>query len=167
MDEPLAIPLTDARALEASLVGGKAASLGRLVAEGFPVPQADLLTTHFFAPWIDTMTSAPEWHELCGVVVDPNVYDAGEIERSCTTLKARAAHLELDIERRQALDEVADRAGHGTLAVRSSAVGEDLPGASFAGLYETRLHVTTADLAAAVRHCFEACFDARVLVYKA
>ena len=167
MNGPLAISLADARALEASLVGGKAASLGRLAVEGFGVPPADLLTTHFFAPWIDAMTAGPAWHDLCAVLADPDGSDADEIERRCSALKARASRLEFGAEQRQALDEVADRARHGTLAVRSSAADEDLPGASFAGLYETRLHVATADLAAAVRYCFAACFDARVLVYKA
>lgn len=172
MNRPLAVPLADAEALEASLVGGKAAALGRLVAEGFPVPDADVLTAHFFAPWIDAMTSAPEWRDLRAVVVGTAHPDVATVEQRCTALKARAACLEFDVEQRQALDEVADRAGGDgaggdALAVRSSAPDEDLAEASFAGLYETRLHVTAADLAAAVRHCFAACFDAHLIVYKA
>lgn len=167
MNEPLAISLTEPRALEPPLVGGKAASLGRLVAENFRVPQAGVLTTQFFAPWIDTMTDAPEWHDLCAALVDTGGSLADEIEQRCAALKARASRLEFDIEQRRALDDVADRTGHGVLAVRSSAPDEDLASASFAGLYETRLHVTLAELAAAVRDCFAACFDARLLVYKA
>lgn len=166
MNEPLAIPLADPRALEASLVGGKAASLGRLVAEDFSVPQADLLTARFFAPWIEAMTSAPEWHDLRAMLIDFDGSDAGEIEQQCTALKARASRLAFDIEQRQALDDVAERVRHGVLAVRSSAPEEDLAHASFAGLYESRLNVTSADSAAAVRDCFAACFDARLLVYK-
>ena len=164
MNEPIAIPLTDARALEVSLVGGKAASLGRLVAEDFSVPQADLLTARFFARWIEAMTSAPEWRDLRAVLIDPDGSDSGEIEPQCAALKARASRLEFDIGQRRALDDIADRAGQGVLAVRSSAPEEDLAHASFAGLYETRLNVTPADLAAAVRDCFAACFDARLFV---
>lgn len=167
MGEPLAIPLADARALEASLVGGKAASLGRLVAEGFPVPKADVLTSHFFGPWIDAMATVPEWRDLRAVVVGTKDLDVATIEQRCTVLKARATRLEFDIEQRQALDDVAEVAGNGVVAVRSSASEEDLAHASFAGLYETRLHVSPADLAAAVRNCFVACFDARLIVYKA
>ena len=166
MNEPLAIPLADPRALEASLVGSKAASLGRLVAEDFLVPQADLLTARFFARWIEAMTSAPEWRDLRAVLIDPDGSDSGEIEPRCAALKARASRLAFDIGQRRALDDIADRAGQGVLAVRSSAPEEDLAQASFAGLYETRLNVTPADLAAAVRDCFAACFDARLFVYK-
>ena len=167
MNRPSAIPLTDARALEAALVGGKAASLGRLVADGLLVPQAGVLTTHFFAPWIDAMTASPEWHDLRAVLDDTDGSRAAGIEQRCTALKARAARLEFNLWQRQALDDVADHAGHGIVAVRSSAPGEDLAHASFAGLYETRLHVRPADLAAAVRHCYSACFDVRLIVYKA
>ena len=167
MNEPLAIPLADPRALEPSLVGGKAASLGRLVAEDFPVPQADLLTVRFFVPWIEAMTSAAQWHDLRAVLIDSDGSEAGEIEQQCTALKARALRLEFDIKQRQALDEIVNRARDGVFAVRSSALEEDLAHASFAGLYETRLHVTPGDLVGAVRQCFAACFDARLLVYKA
>ena len=167
MNRPLAIPLADARALEASLVGGKAQSLGRLVAENFPVPEADILTTHFFTPWVDAMTSAPAWRDLCAVVVSTESPDVAIVEQRCMALKAKAANLEFADEQRQALDEIAQGAGPGVLAVRSSAPEEDLAYASFAGLYETRLGVTAADLGAAVRHCFAACFDARLIVYKA
>ena len=167
MNRPSAIRLTDARALEAALVGGKAASLGRLVADGLLVPQAGVLTTHFFAPWIDAMTASPEWHDLRAVLDGTDGSRAAGIEQRCTALKARAARLELSLWQRQALDDVADHAGHGVVAVRSSAPGEDLAHASFAGLYETRLLVRPADLAAAVRHCYSACFDVRLIVYKA
>ena len=165
---PLAIPLADARALDRSLVGGKAASLARLYAEGFPVPPAELLTANFFAPWIEAMTRAPEWQDLRAVPVDTDGSAAGGIEQRCAALKARAARLEWGVEQRRALDRVAARvAAHGVVAVRSSAPDEDLAGASFAGLYETRLHVTPGDLAAALRHCFAACFDVRLVVYRA
>ena len=148
-------------------MGGKAQSLGRLVAENFPVPEADILTTHFFTPWVDAMTSAREWRDLRVAVVGTETPDVATIEQRCRALKTNAASLELADEQRQALDEVAEGAGPGVLAVRSSAPGEDLAYASFAGLYETRLGVAAADLAAAVRHCFAACFDARLIVYKA
>src|SRR5215207_4093801 len=42
------------------------------------------------------------------------------------------------------------------LAVRSSAAAEDLPDASYAGLYETYLNVPIDGLGEAVRRCFAA-----------
>lgn len=57
--------------------------------------------------------------------------------------------------------------GTGPFAVRSSAAAEDLPGASFAGMYESYLNVATDDLAAAVRRCFASAGADRVQAYQA
>lgn len=51
-------------------------------------------------------------------------------------------------------------------AVRSSGTAEDLPDASYAGLYETYLNITVDGLAAAVRRCFAAATAERVTAYR-
>jgi rifampicin phosphotransferase len=69
-----------------------------------------------------------------------------------------------------ALDErvaaAAGRLGGERFAVRSSAAAEDLPDASYAGLYETYLDVTPAGLGEAVRRCFAAAGTERVHLYR-
>ena len=50
--------------------------------------------------------------------------------------------------------------------MRSSGVDEDLPGASYAGLYETVLNVPAEDVPAAVRHCWASAFSHRVEAYR-
>jgi len=52
------------------------------------------------------------------------------------------------------------------LAVRSSAVGEDGAAASFAGQHATKLNVTTASLAAAVRVVWESARSASAIAYR-
>jgi pyruvate,water dikinase len=55
-----------------------------------------------------------------------------------------------------------------TVAVRSSATAEDLPGASFAGQHETFLNVAgEAKLLEAVRQCFASLFKDRAIAYRA
>ena len=51
------------------------------------------------------------------------------------------------------LTAAAGRMGADRFAVRSSATAEDLPDASYAGLYETYLDVPVAELGDAVRRC--------------
>lgn len=63
------------------------------------------------------------------------------------------------------LEEAARAVGAGPYAVRSSATAEDLPGASYAGMYESYLSVDAAGLAPAVARCFESAESGRVRVY--
>jgi rifampicin phosphotransferase len=51
-------------------------------------------------------------------------------------------------------------------AVRSSALGEDAPGQSFAGIHETRLNVARADVAESVGVCRASADSARALAYR-
>jgi pyruvate,water dikinase len=100
-------------------VGGKAAVLGELAAQGWPVPSGFVVTA--------------------GALPDPDL--------------ARI------------LTEAATESGGDRFAVRSSGVAEDLPDASYAGLYETYLDVGAQGLADAVRRCFAAAQADRVRSY--
>lgn len=55
----------------------------------------------------------------------------------------------------------------GRLAVRSSAVAEDLAGASYAGMYESYLDLAPAQVSDAVRRCRRSADTARVAAYRA
>jgi pyruvate,water dikinase len=97
--------LSDVRLTDAPEVGGKAASLGELVAAGVQVPDGVVLT-------------------------------------------ASAAALPTD-ERRALLEQGIHSLGDGTFAVRSSGISEDGTDRSFAGMYESVLHVSVDGLAEA------------------
>jgi rifampicin phosphotransferase len=63
------------------------------------------------------------------------------------------------------LQEAVARLGGGRFAVRSSGAAEDLPDASYAGLYESYLSMPADQLGAAVRRCFAAAASERVAAY--
>jgi len=65
-----------------------------------------------------------------------------------------------------AVTAAAGGAGGDRYAVRSSAAAEDLPGASYAGMYESVLNVAPADVAAAVRQVWESGMAGRVAAYQ-
>ncbi|WP_461171489.1 PEP-utilizing enzyme [Arthrobacter sp. Z1-9] len=64
------------------------------------------------------------------------------------------------------LQNAARAAGPGPYAVRSSAAAEDLPGASYAGMYESYLDVPGEDLPSAVIRCFGSADTRRVRMYQ-
>ncbi|UCG82635.1 MAG: hypothetical protein JSW38_10645 [Dehalococcoidia bacterium] len=122
--------------------GSKAANLGELLRADFPVPSGFVVTTDAFYEFLTANSigtdSSPE--DVATAVIPAEIADA--------LVRAAAA------------------LGGMPLAVRSSGVAEDLPGASFAGQYETVLDVRGKDaLLSAVRHCWASAFSERVLAY--
>jgi phosphohistidine swiveling domain-containing protein len=127
---------------DSPLVGQKAATLASLKQAGFPIPDGVVLTTEALA------------HALTAAGLDDGATDA-DIEA-----------LRLPDELTQAIAIAVDRLQGDRLAVRSSGVDEDLPDASYAGLYETVLNVPVADVAAAVRRCWASAFSDQVDAYR-
>ena len=144
-------------------VGGKGYSLIRMAEAGLPVPPGAVLTTRFFAPWFDEIKASTSWTALADAPRDNWATLCTELKELCPTLKRSP-------RQQQALEYIRETlaapAGDSLFAVRSSSPEEDLPSASFAGGYETRLGVRPAELDDAVRHCFASSLDVRVLVYK-
>ena len=144
-------------------VGSKALSLIAMTQAGMPVPPGFVLTVAFFAPWMAVLQATPEWSALLDA-------QGEELHRVTRTLQTQCHALQLTEPQRAELERAlaAFQSAHSArlFAVRSSSPEEDLEGASFAGGYETTLGVTTATLAAAIRHSFASSFDARVLLYK-
>jgi rifampicin phosphotransferase len=136
--------------------GGKAANLGALAAEGFPVPPGFVVSAEacreFFASVgvdraLETGEAAPDIQQriLAGTVPP-------ELAKAILAAHARLA---------------AARGGELTCAVRSSATAEDLPGASFAGQHHTYYYVDTAHLLEMIRHCWASLFSAEAVAYRA
>jgi phosphohistidine swiveling domain-containing protein len=128
------LPL-DGRGADVSAVGGKGASLDRLVGYGMPVPRAAVLTTSAYQAFVAA---------------------AGDDFQA--PLPAALA---------EALESVyAHVSGGGPVAVRSSAIAEDLPSASFAGQYVSCLNVDHDGLEQAVRSCWASLWSPGVAAYR-
>ncbi|HEX6678219.1 MAG TPA: PEP/pyruvate-binding domain-containing protein, partial [Actinomycetes bacterium] len=138
----LVLPLDEVGSADAARVGRKAATLGELRRAGFPVPQGVVLTTGALAR---TLAAA-------GLAAD-----AAPDQVAAAPLPGEVA---------AAAAAMAGRLGGGLLAVRSSGVDEDLPGASYAGQYETVLGVPAGELAAAVRRCWASAFTSHLGAYR-
>ena len=138
----LVLSLNQVGSADAAQVGQKAATLGELGRAGLTVPAGMVLTAESLA-----LT-------LAGAGLD-GAADPAQI-RAVT----------LPVEVAAAIDMMAVQLGDRPLAVRSSGVAEDLPGASYAGQYETVLGVPAESLASAVRRCWASAFTEQVAVYR-
>ncbi len=160
-------------ASRAGEVGGKAASLARLVAEGVPVPPFFCVGSGAFEAFLARRRAALE-------PVLSALAATAEADLPALAARARAAlePTEVDPELAGAIRaEVAALAAAGgdsgaaaaeapgSFAVRSSALREDAPERSFAGLFDTFLHVPAADVPGAVGRCWLSAMSPRLLAY--
>lgn len=138
---PILLPLHEAAAAPRTLIGGKAATLARLQAAGFPVPD--------------------------GVVVTARAAgDGGSAGHPSEVAEAGAPSLPSEVE--AALVEALRALDDPVVAVRSSGVAEDLGDASYAGQYASYLDVQGIDaVAEAVRACWASAHAERVVTYHA
>lgn len=146
-----------------SLVGGKGAGLARMLAFGIPVPRAFAVTTAAYERFIQHNSLGETINDLLRPL---DGKDATDVDRVTSGIQAEilAGEMPEDI-----VDELAKAYADfvGTVAVRSSGIAEDLEDASFAGLYESYLHVEGIDaVVEAVRGCWASSWTARVVTYR-
>ena len=162
------IDLRDCDGASRSLVGGKCASLGGLLRAGFAVPPGFAVTTRAYDEFLAQTGLRDLVRTRQGAVTAADLRGAeaigAELRRA---LEGAPVPPPIAQAITSAYEALAPR-GTATVAVRSSATGEDLEDASFAGQQESYLGVQGAtDVVAAVRRCWASLFTTQALVYRA
>jgi len=155
--------LEDIRADDIETVGGKAASLGEMTAADLPVPPAFVVTAQTYRAFIEETGIDEELFEVVDIDTDDSGALADAAEAAQNLILETPMPESLREEILAAYNEIGEDA---SVAVRSSATAEDLPGASFAGQQETFLNVTGEDLVDRVRECWASLFTQRALYYR-
>lgn len=150
-----------------SQVGNKAASLGQLKKIDIKTPQGFAITQKAF---LDFLADNGIYSKIKAQLSD--------LPAELEAVKAKSQGLrELFVEAEipnKMINEITDACRRLDLlskkkilfAVRSSSIIEDLPQASFAGLYDTFLNVTVGnELIESVKRCWQSAFNLRVLTY--
>lgn len=154
-------------------VGGKNASLGELFrelgAEGIKVPTGFAITTSVYRTFLEVNRIEPVIRRQLERYRDrkASLQQTGKAIRKRILSGALPEALQQDIV--QAYGDLGKRVNQRqpSVAVRSSATAEDLPGASFAGQFETVLNVRGGDaLVAACKRCFASFFTDRAIAYR-
>jgi phosphohistidine swiveling domain-containing protein len=149
--------------LQASQVGGKAANLARLLSGGFKMPPGVVVTVDVYERYIKR-TGIEE--RIKTILSSAVLADEAVLERSSQEIRSLFA-AEQDDPLASELDESIARIDPDALwSVRSSAVAEDLEGASFAGQQDTFLNIRRKDVPNHVRKCWASYWNSRAIAYR-
>lgn len=146
-------------------VGGKGASLGELVRAGIRVPPGFVIATAIFETF---MEAADPGGRLRRVVAELDAGDLEAIDRSGGQLRERVRDTPLPSELATAFSAACLKlsTGNDGFAVRSSATSEDSEAASFAGLQDTYLWVSAAQVPDRIRACWASLYNAESISYR-
>ncbi|MCX6843180.1 MAG: PEP-utilizing enzyme [candidate division WOR-3 bacterium] len=144
-----AIPLRRVPPDAGALVGAKALNLAAMMRAGVPVPEGFCVTAEAYRAHVSTLRiGKPEREDLAGI-------------------RKLISSTEMDTQTAAGIRAAFKRLRSPLIAVRSSGTAEDLPGHSFAGLYDTYLRATDAngciDL---VKRCWASLWTERAFDYR-
>ena len=157
------MPITSLKLLKAEdapRVGSKAANLGELAYIGVPVPPGFVVDTQAFDEFMASDLLQGNLPKFINALDynDPKrlAFIASRIRQLIgVTSWAETIH-----------QQMTDLSKTGQYAVRSSAIGEDTQGTSFAGQHATFLAILPHDISMRVRQCFASLFEPRALAYR-
>jgi phosphohistidine swiveling domain-containing protein len=156
---PLVLPL--AHAVDINAAGGKAHTLAHLIALGVRVPDGVVIICAALDKFLEESGLRARLLRLQGGN-DGRGDDRLAPDAIRSLLLAAPVSQVLAEQVRAAIAPL----GRGPFAVRSSAVGEDGSDASFAGQFDSILHVHDDALMDAVRACWASCWSERALAYR-
>ncbi len=159
--ESLVIPLQEVINADTVQVGGMARQLSALIRAGYPVPAGGCITSEAYT-----------WHVQENGLAGFIEHATGELT-TCTAEQTRGIlagvreaiiHAPMPPGAEQQIRVFYRRLAARAVAVRSSATAEDLPEHSFAGQYDTILHVISeVQCLEAVKQCWASLWNERAV----
>jgi pyruvate, water dikinase len=170
LSSPYIVWFEDCDASSTRSVGGKCASLGELLRNGFAVPPGFAVTTDANELFLATGDLRRREDELLAGIDYEHMAALVEVSGALRTLVEQAPVPEEVVQAvLAAYAELAARAGAevAPVAVRSSAIAEDLATASFAGQLQTYLWISGEEAVIThLRRCWSGFFTPEALSYR-
>ena len=168
------LDLGDIRITDTPRVGPKVARLGQLASAGWRVPDGYAVTVHALGRWLPPAAESEIERLITGIAGIAIAHDPAALGRACERARALIESQPLPSWLQDAVfaahERLRTRTGRGhrlRVAVRSSAVGEDSAGASFAGQYSTFLGIQdSTDVLHHIRKCWASGYAAWALQYR-
>ena len=166
-DQRFIIPFDQAKDEDHPRMGGKCASLSRMIGFGVAVPPGFAVATDAYALHLASHGLSEAIEKILSSL---DVHDVVDEEAKSVAIRRLVSSQPMAPEVESAIrNAYASMSPSGDLpvAVRSSATAEDMPDASFAGQQDTYLWVVGADdVVAKVRDCWASLFTARAMSYR-
>jgi pyruvate, water dikinase len=169
MKPALILPFNKIDKNDIPLVGGKAANLGEMVQNGFPVPNGFCVTSAAYQLLIEHNNLLDT---IKGILKTTDIHNSKELQKSSNKIVALIKKAKIPQELTNQIFKSYENLTKGNknplVAVRSSATAEDLPDASFAGQQESFLNIKgESNLIQAIRDAWASLFGARAIFYRA
>ena len=155
----------DIRLGDTGSVGGKGANLGELTGGGLPVPPGFVVTGEAY---LDTLARAGVRERLIAILADARNASQDDLDRLAAEAKDLVHSVRIPEDLATEVLSAYQRLGdEPRVAVRSSGIGEDAEGTSFAGMNETFTNVAGGDeVLARLVDCWASLWGARSIFYR-
>lgn len=166
---PLVVDLSHVTGEQTDLVGSKMANLGELKNRlGVTVPEGFVITTEAFRLFI---REHGLYDEIARIIQSADREDMDDLYRMSTRLQRAFLDSEVPEAVREAIishvEALKKRLGPSIrLALRSSAIGEDAKGVSFAGQYRSVLNVSEDSIFDAYREVIASLYNLTAMTYR-
>ncbi len=144
-------------------VGGKAINLAQMTKDGFRVPPAFAVTVNAY----DSFITGTGLRERIGAVLsDIDFDDERSLSKGTEDIRSMIIAEDMPQSLADEIDGFLKEYGDSYYAVRSSAVAEDLPEASFAGQQDTFLFIKPEDVPKMAISCWASYWNERAVKYR-
>ena len=153
------------RLTDTGSVGGKGANLGELTAGGLPVPPGFVITGEAY---LDAIGRAGIRERLVAILAEARTASQDDLDRLAAEARELVHAVPIPEDLAAGIVKAYKRLGDDVrVAVRSSGIGEDAEGTSFAGMNETFTNVAGEDkVLARVVDCWASLWKARSIFYR-
>jgi pyruvate,water dikinase len=148
---------------DASIAGGKGASLGEMTQAGLKVPPGFVILAEAFDRFLEETDLT---QELEAQLKKVNYKDVNSVDGASSRIRALIAGAKMPTDLAKDIISEFKKLKASFVAVRSSATAEDSSAASWAGELETYLNTTDKTLLDNVKKCWSSLFTPRAIFYR-
>lgn len=148
--------------LQIEKIGGKAFNLAKMSHAGFNIPPAFIVSVDAYDFFIKQELEA----KISKILDNIDFKDENSISKGCSQIRGIIKGDNLPENLFLEINNQIESLPEGFYAVRSSAVAEDLPDASFAGQLDSFLNTKKDDILERVIECWASYWNARAVKYR-